>query len=120
MTLTNLLLKSRIEPSVRILFLRYVMLVVVVAMFGGHITELFDRWDHTLRTGKDADYAVVFVAACVGVAFVALKKPVSTLARAWIARKSPASWESSSSVPATMTETSATGPSPPLLIPIRI
>src|SRR5579864_8026019 len=47
--------------------LRWGVVLAVVAMLGGHFTELFDRWDHTLRTGKDADYAVVMVAACAGV-----------------------------------------------------
>ena len=49
------------------------MLVLVVVVIGGHVTELFDRWDHTLRTGKDADYAVVMVAACAGAACAAGK-----------------------------------------------
>jgi hypothetical protein len=30
---------------------------------GGHITELFDHWDHTLETGTEIDFAVVLVAA---------------------------------------------------------
>ncbi len=49
------------------------ILVLVLVILGGHVTELLDRWDHTLRTGKDADYAVVLVAACAGAAFVARK-----------------------------------------------
>jgi len=51
--------------------LRTVMLFLIAAMFGGHVTELLDRWDHTMRTGKDADYAVVVIAACAGAVFVA-------------------------------------------------
>lgn len=42
----------------------------MLAMFGGHVTELFDHWDHTLRTGQDSDYLVVMVAACAGAAFI--------------------------------------------------
>lgn len=53
--------------------LRSAVLIVMAAMFGGHVSELFDRWDHTLRTGKDADYAVVMVAACAGFALAAGK-----------------------------------------------
>jgi hypothetical protein len=42
-------------------------------MVGGQITELFDPWDHTLQTGRDVDYTVVIVAACLGVVFAAAK-----------------------------------------------
>lgn len=55
----------------RKVLLRSAVLFIMAAMLGGHVTELFDRWDHTLRTGKDADYTVVLVAACAGAAFIA-------------------------------------------------
>lgn len=53
--------------------LRCVIVAALAAMLGGHITELFDQWDHTLRTGRDADYTVVLIAACAGAAFIAGK-----------------------------------------------
>jgi|SRR5579859_1976002 len=52
-------------------------LVVLAGMLGGHITELFDHWDQTLQTGRDVDYTVVIIAACVGVVFAVGKKLVS-------------------------------------------
>lgn len=29
---------------------------------------MFDRWDHTIQTGNDTEYALVLVALCVGLA----------------------------------------------------
>jgi hypothetical protein len=93
--------------------------VLLVAMLGGHITELFDRWDHTLRTGKDVDYTVVLIAACLGVAFIAIKKLGLAIARLLAATAPPISQQLFATYQPSA-ETSATGPSPPLLIPIRI
>jgi hypothetical protein len=56
-------------------------LVVLAGMLGGHITELFDHWDHTLQTGRDVDYTVVIIAACVGVVFAVGKKLISACIR---------------------------------------
>lgn len=33
------------------------------------ILELFDRWDHTVQTGQDTEYALVVVALCIGAAY---------------------------------------------------
>ena len=33
------------------------------------LVELFDIWDHTIQTGNDAEYALVVLALCVGVAY---------------------------------------------------
>lgn len=56
-------------------------LIILAGMLGGHITELFDHWDHTLQTGRDVDYTVVLIAACVGVVFAVGKKLVSATIR---------------------------------------
>lgn len=34
------------------------------------VLEMFDRWDHTLQTGQDTEYAFVVLALCLGVAYV--------------------------------------------------
>ncbi len=104
----------------RLLLLRGVILVVLTAMLGGHVTELFDRWDHTLRTGKDADYTVVCVAACIGIAVVGIRKLTLVLTRLSVAEKAPASSQRLPNFHGALIEPSATGPSPPLLLPIRI
>jgi hypothetical protein len=33
------------------------------------VLELFDHWDHTVRTGNDAEYNFVLLGLCVGVAY---------------------------------------------------
>jgi hypothetical protein len=32
------------------------------------LIETFDKWDHSLQTGSDTEYAVVVLALCLGVA----------------------------------------------------
>lgn len=46
------------------------MVVALAVIVGGHLTELFDRWDQTLRTGQDSDYAVVLVAVSAAAVFI--------------------------------------------------
>jgi len=90
-------------------------------MLGGHITELFDRWDHTLRSGQEADYTVVFVAACLGVAFVGIKNLVFAFTRFSFDAGLQISMQRWRKRRSGTVLTPATGPSPPLLIlPIRI
>lgn len=99
--------------------LRCLVLLTLVAMLAGHVSELFDHWDHTLRTGKDADYAVVMVAGCAGFVFAVAKR---LLARARVSQRVeclplPLGCPFS---PAIFAEISPTGPSPPLLSALRI
>jgi hypothetical protein len=56
------------------------------------LAELFDKWDHTLQTGDDTEYALVILAMCVGTAHLlkrlVLNRPsqepaAETLACAW-------------------------------------
>jgi hypothetical protein len=94
--------------------------VLLVAMLGGHITELFDGWDRTLRTGQDIDYSVVVVAACLGVAFIAIKKLALVFGRLLGAGNPPISLQLFPILQCSIAETPATGPSPPLPTPIRI
>jgi len=99
--------------------IRWVVVLAVVAMLGGHITELFDRWDHTLQTGKDADYAVVMVAACVGVVLAIAKRLSAFFRGLRIESESPVE-RSFSPLAVTLTDAEVIGPSPPLLLPLRI
>lgn len=99
--------------------LRCLALVTLAAMLAGHVSELFDHWDHTLRTGKDADYAVVMVAGCAGFVFAVAKR---LLARARVLQpveRLPLSMGCLFS-PAIFAEISPSGPSPPLFSALRI
>lgn len=60
-------------------------MLVLLICFGGHFSEMFDRWEHTLQTGNDADYAAVVIAvvagaslASIGVAFRLFSKSQCT------------------------------------------
>jgi len=62
------------------LALRIFALTALLLAVGGHISELFDTWDHTFQTGRDADYTVVWIAAVAGSVFLAVR-PVRVLRR---------------------------------------
>lgn len=49
--------------------IRTLALLALLFALGGQTSEFFD-WDHTLQTGNEADYTVVFVAAVVGSVFL--------------------------------------------------
>lgn len=109
---------STIVPVPRIL-LRWVVLLTLAAMLGGHVTELFDHWDRTLQTGRDVDYTVVIVAACAGVVFVVAKGLVALFRHSPKQEDSPVQ-QSFSFFQTMFPEISAAGPSPPPLLPLRI
>ena len=95
------------------------VLITLVAMLGGHLTELFDRWDNTLQTGRDIDYAVVIVAACAGIVFAAAKGLIGLFRCSPKQDDSPVQ-PSFSFLPIVFPEVAAAGPSPPSLLPLRI
>ena len=41
-------------------------MIALVICFVCPVVEMFDDWDHTLQTGNDAEYTLVFLALCVG------------------------------------------------------
>jgi hypothetical protein len=53
--------------------LKFGGLVIVAICLGGHISELFDRWESTVISGNDVDYVCVVVAAVVGAVIVVSK-----------------------------------------------
>jgi hypothetical protein len=109
---------SRIIP-VRRSLLRWAVLITLTAMLGGHVTEMFDRWENTLQTGKDIDFSVVIVAACIGVVFV-VAKSLAFLFRYLPKQKDSPVQQSFSLFQTIFPEVSPPGPSPPPLLPLRI
>jgi hypothetical protein len=67
--------------AMRKTLLHSAVLILLAGVLGGHFTELFDHWDHTLQTGRESDYSVVVIAACLGVAFAIGKMLVSASRR---------------------------------------
>jgi uncharacterized membrane protein YbhN (UPF0104 family) len=111
--------RRSIITSMRRMLLRWVVVLAVAVMLCGHVTELFDHWDHTLTTGKDADYSIVLVAACAGFVFLVANYVTSLRGRSRANEYSP--MLTLSPVFRTIfAETSDTGPSPPPILAIRI
>jgi len=48
---------------------RIIATVILVTCLVCPLVELFDKWDHTVQTGNDTEYALVVLALCVGVAY---------------------------------------------------
>jgi len=90
-----------------------------MAIVGGHISELFDRWENTLETGRDIDYSIVIVAACAGVVFAAAKGLIAIFGRSPNQEDSPVQ-PSFSFFETIFPEVIAAGPSPPLPLPLRV
>jgi|SRR5579864_6113823 len=99
--------------------LRWAALIIVAAMLTGHVTELFDHWDHTLRTGREADYTLVVLAACAGIEIV-IAGNLLRFFRALPAQGGVRAQHRPALLEPAFAETSVAGPSPPLLISLRI
>lgn len=94
-------------------------LIILAAMLGGHVTELFDHWDNTPESGRDIDYTIVILAACAGVVVLAAKRFVA-LFRQFARRSDLPMPQSFSLLEPILLEISALGPSPPPLLPLRV
>lgn len=46
--------------------------LVIAAVLLCPVSEMFDRWDHTARTGKDTESTLMLVAECAGAAIAVL------------------------------------------------
>ena len=99
--------------------LRWGVLVAVGLMLCGHVTELFDHWDHTLTTGGDIDYSVVLLAASAGLAVVVARHLISLLSRSKQEQTSIID-DHLSVCPISLSAASDTGLSPPPLLLLRI
>lgn len=44
--------------------------MIVAICLGGHISELFDRWENAAISGNDVDYTCVLVASVAGAVIV--------------------------------------------------
>ena len=50
-------------PSVRV---RFFAVLIVSACLWGHVSEVFDTWDHSFQTGNDIEYSVALFALVTG------------------------------------------------------
>jgi hypothetical protein len=49
-----------------------IVALVIATILLCPISEMFDRWDHTARTGKDTESSLMLVAECVGATIAVL------------------------------------------------
>ncbi len=56
-------------------------LAILLICLWGHVSELFDTWDHTLQTGRDIEYSTVIVVLVVGAIIVAAGRALSLFRR---------------------------------------
>jgi hypothetical protein len=52
--------------TVRRKLLQFVAAVVLALCVWGHVSELFDHWDNTFKTGNDIEYSTVIVVLIAG------------------------------------------------------
>lgn len=58
--------ENGIQRKVRLRLLHFGTAVILTLCIWGHVSELFDQWDNTFRTGKDVEYSTVIVALVMG------------------------------------------------------
>lgn len=54
--------------------------LILVLCLWGHVSELFDHWDNTFRTGNDIEYSTVIVVLVAG-AVIAFSRVLANLIR---------------------------------------
>lgn len=99
--------------------LRWAVLLILMAMLSGHVSELFDHWDHTMRTGREADYTLVVIGACAGLELV-LARALITLFRGLQAERLSCGEQPLKACGVITASPLLAGPSPPLLLSLRI
>jgi hypothetical protein len=53
----------------RLRFARTFATILLITCLVCPLVEMFDRWDHTIQTGNDSEYALVLLALCLGAAY---------------------------------------------------
>lgn len=59
---------------------RFGSALILIVCIWGHVSELFDQWDNTFRTGYDVEYSTVIVVLVAG-AVIAFAQLLATLIR---------------------------------------
>lgn len=55
-----------IKTSVRRKLIQFGTVLILTLCIWGHVSELFDHWDNTFRTGYDIEYSTVMVVIVAG------------------------------------------------------
>ena len=59
-------LQNSIQQNVRRLLLHIGTVLILAFCTWGHVSELFDHWDNTFKTGNDMEYSTVIVVLITG------------------------------------------------------
>ena len=70
-----------IQRKVRSKLVQFTSGLVVSLCLWGHISELFDHWDNTAKTGNDIEYSTVIVVLTAGVGIALARVAVVALRR---------------------------------------
>jgi hypothetical protein len=73
------------KGNVRRSLIQFGTTLILMVCLWGHVSEIFDHWDHTLQTGYDIEYSTVIVALIAGAVFW-LARVAAKLIRARSAR----------------------------------
>ena len=109
-------LQESIIGSVRRKLIQLGTILILTFCVWGHVSEIFDHWDNTFRTGYDIEYSTVIVVLITG-AVIAFARVTALIVRRFFANASLLAW----SVTFVLTPRNACafrGHSPPL--PLRI
>jgi hypothetical protein len=97
--------------------LRLLATLVLVAAFACPILEMFDHWDHTAKTGKDTESALVIVALCAGTAMLLVQAVGALRCNCRRANRSEASC---APLPSGLPHRVDQPPESPPLVPLRV
>jgi hypothetical protein len=78
------------------------------------VLEMFDHWDHTLKTGNDTESSLVILALCIGVVYASAKLVVALCPRSAASLVSGFCSVKAALFPLIHPTTSALSESPPL------
>lgn len=99
---------------------RTVALLILLAMLGGQLSDVFDKPDRSPRVKNDPDYMLVVSAACLGFALLVAKRSLDSSRRP-LSQTNDSQPEPSWTMFFTLVpEPTLSGPSPPSLSPLRI
>jgi hypothetical protein len=115
---------SRPDPQTNMLPMRrrtvtVFVALIIAAIFLCPISEMFDRWDHTAKTGKDTESSLMLIAECAGAAIAVLHAASALLPNFIAARAVPLLRSPAPRFQSSAAETYRFPESPPLL-PLRI
>lgn len=70
-----------IQRKVRPRLIQFAAALILTFCLWGHVSELFDHWDSTAKTGNDIEYSTVIVVLTVGVGITLARVAIAVFLR---------------------------------------